>query len=202
VRLIAVVRHGEEEPGGSVMQARSPRPLSPRGRAQAEAAARFLASLTDAAVIASDLPRALETAQVIAGSGREVGADPRLAPIDLGDWEGGPDARLDDLAAEIQRPGGCAPGGESLARLRDRAAAALEDARRSDRHLVIVAHRLPNAVLIAEAMGIPVDHAWQVQQSPGGVSLLIDEGGRLRLGMLNVSPDDPLRRDARAVSVV
>lgn len=41
MRLIAIVQHGEEEQRGSAMRARSGRPPSPRGRAQAEAAGRF-----------------------------------------------------------------------------------------------------------------------------------------------------------------
>ncbi len=201
MRLIAIVRHGEEEQGSSGMEARSARPLSARGRAQAEAAGRFLRGLADARVIASDVPRARETARLIAGPGRPVDEDPRLAPIDLGDWEGAT-GRLDDLAGRLRRRDGRPPGGESMADIGDRARAALADARRDEGDLILVAHRLPNAILIAEAMGFAAEDAWLVQQSHGAVSVLIEEEGRVRPATANVAPLDPLRRGARTVSVV
>lgn len=46
MRLIAIVRHGEEKRGNSGTEARSASPLSALGRAQAEAAGRFLRRLT------------------------------------------------------------------------------------------------------------------------------------------------------------
>lgn len=201
MRLIALVRHGETEAAEAVLAARSRRSLSGRGRAQAAAAAQFLAPVPWARVVASDLPRARETARILADAG-PVEDDPRLAPLDLGDWEGAPLDRTPELERRIREPGGRPPGGESLRQLGDRAWAALEEARRAPGNILLVAHRLTNAVLLARALGLGVDVAWLIQQAPGGVSVLIEERGRIRPALVNVTPLDPLRLESRAVGVV
>jgi broad specificity phosphatase PhoE len=200
VRVVALVRHGEDL-GGERMAARGGAGLSARGRAQARAAGEFLAPL-GAAVCCSPVARARETAEVLS-AGAAVRVLDGLAPLDLGDWEGARADAAAPLAEALQRPGGGAPGGETLEALRARATVALDEARETGGHVVVVAHRMTNAVLLADALGLPPEAAPRVQQDPGAVSLLLeDRGGRLRPAAVNLTPLDPLRIGAAAVRVL
>ena len=78
--VVHLVRHGQVENPGRVLYGRLPGfDLSARGRAQAELLARHFASLPLAAVLASPLERAQQTAAPIAAShGLEVRTDLRL----------------------------------------------------------------------------------------------------------------------------
>ena len=59
---------------------------------------------------------------------------------------------------------------------------------------IVVAHRMVNAVLLAELIGLPLEDAALVQQDPGAISIIAREpSGGLAVQMLNVSPLDPLR---------
>ncbi|HEX9342317.1 MAG TPA: histidine phosphatase family protein [Actinomycetota bacterium] len=77
---IHLVRHGQVENPARVLYGRLPGfNLSARGRAQAELLARYFAAIPVAAVLASPLERAQQTAAPIAAAhGLEVRADPRL----------------------------------------------------------------------------------------------------------------------------
>jgi broad specificity phosphatase PhoE len=87
---LLLIRHGRSQdvvPGSD--ESLDP-PLADVGVQQAEALARRLAPMRIDAVYASDLKRAVSTAQAIAsGRGMEVRQDERLREIWLGDWERG-----------------------------------------------------------------------------------------------------------------
>jgi probable phosphoglycerate mutase len=197
MQLVALLRHGEEDgaaEGRVGLESRSRRGLSPAGRAQAEAARDYLASLDAARVACSGLPRAVETAEIVAG-GRPVDVVPGLAGLDLGDWEGRTAAEMDgDLARVLADADARPPGGESLADLLERTRPAFLGALPEEGDAIVVAHRMVNAVLLAELIGLPLDDAALVQQDPGGISIIAREpSGRLAVQMMNVSPLDPLR---------
>ena len=65
-RSIILVRHGETALNAARVLQPAATPLGPRGFAQAEAVARRLAPMQPGAIVSSDLPRALQTAQAIA----------------------------------------------------------------------------------------------------------------------------------------
>jgi len=77
---VHLVRHGQVANPGRVLYGRLPGfNLSDRGRAQAELLGRYFAAVPLAAVLASPLERAQQTAAPIAAAhGLEVGTDPRL----------------------------------------------------------------------------------------------------------------------------
>lgn len=87
---ILLARHGETEWNAvSRVQGWTDIPLSPRGDAQAEALAVRLARFPLAAVYASDLSRAFETAVPSAARhGLDVRPLPALREKGFGDWEG------------------------------------------------------------------------------------------------------------------
>jgi broad specificity phosphatase PhoE len=83
---ITLVRHAETEANASgIWQGHGDHPLSAVGRGQAEALGRRLADREFDLVVASDLPRAVETGAL---AGFEVKPDPAWREIDIGLWEG------------------------------------------------------------------------------------------------------------------
>src|SRR5438094_10064892 len=63
--------------------------LSTEGRAQADELGKRLAGLDLTEILSSPLPRAVETAERVAGAHKlEVARDPRLTDFHVGRWEG------------------------------------------------------------------------------------------------------------------
>ncbi len=196
--LVALLRHGEEEgaaDGRGGLESRSPRGLSATGRAQAEAAREFLTSLDAPRVASSDRPRAIETARIVA-AGRPVDIVPALGGMDLGEWEGRPASQLPELGRVLSDPALRPPGGESLTDLAARFRVAVMGVLPPEGDAIVVAHRMTNAVLLAELLGLPPQDACLIQQDPGGITILARRGEELRVQMLNLSPLDPLRTRA------
>src|SRR5579864_9102958 len=90
VTRIVAIRHGETTWNAAMrMQGQLDTPLSPRGRWQAGRVGEALAAEALDAVIASDLVRALDTAQAIAARhGLAVSSDPGLRERSFGVFEG------------------------------------------------------------------------------------------------------------------
>src|SRR3954451_13742644 len=130
--LVLYVRHGQTPTTGSTLPGRAPGlHLADKGVGQAEAAAERIAALKAvAAVYASPLERAQETAAPIARErGLRVRTERGLNECDFGSWTGEP---LRDLAKRpewrtVQRyPSGFRfPGGESFVEMQARMVAAL-----------------------------------------------------------------------------
>lgn len=156
-------------------------PLSAEGFAQAEAAARELKEHAFAAVYASPLRRARDTAAAIAAPhGLEVETDPAFRELGFGEWEGltldearGRDTALYEgwaRAPHLVSP----PGGESLQEARERVLAGFERLRAGhpDEIVCLVAHGIPVRILILEALGLGLDRIWSLHSAPTGISEL------------------------------
>jgi broad specificity phosphatase PhoE len=93
---LLLVRHGESTWNAEWrMQGHADPPLSDAGRAQAVALRRLLAGLAPDVVVASDLARARETAELLGHPGAVP--DPRWREADVGRWSG---RLVRDLIAE------------------------------------------------------------------------------------------------------
>jgi broad specificity phosphatase PhoE len=175
-RHIYLARHGETAFNAEHrFQGQLDVPLNAAGRAQAaELAERVAAELPGlAALVASPLARARETAEVV---GRRIGLQPRfddrLKELDVGDWSG-------RLYAEVRAedPDGFAgwlgagwsfraPGGESLTEQRDRVVAGLQDVRAAGAlPALVVCHGGVMRAAIAHARGVEPE-GWQAGQIP------------------------------------
>ena len=136
-----LIRHGETVWNAeSRFQGHQDSPLTPRGIAQAEAAAEYLRSPMLAALYSSDLPRTLQTADPIAPATRlAIVPEPALRERNLGIFEG---LTREEIAAryaeELSRyaerdPEYVVPNGESLRQLHQRGLDVME--RLARRHL-------------------------------------------------------------------
>ena len=88
--LVFLVRHGHIPWDGQKRYVgQSDVPLSPKGRSQAETLRRWFETIPLSRVVASDLTRTCETADIIT-AGRSLGTEriPALREIHLGEWEG------------------------------------------------------------------------------------------------------------------
>ena len=169
--------------------------LCPDGVAQAQAAARALASRPLAAIYSSPLWRARETAEAIATPHRlAVRTVPGFGELCLGLWEGltveEVKAQFPDLYREWRETPEkvTMPNGESLRAVRERVLDGLKSLRADHEGEVVclVAHAATVRVLILEALGLPLGRLWAVQCSPGGLSELEFGSGPATLHRMNV----------------
>jgi broad specificity phosphatase PhoE len=154
--VLILVRHGRTAANAAgLLQGRRDNPLDPVGEAQALAIARALGPVDR--VITSPLQRARSTAAAIS---EDLVVDDRWVELDYGVFDG---KAQGDLAADVwdhwrADPEYAPPGGESLADLDRRVAAALDelaqDAQRSD--VVVVSHVSPIKAAIAWSVGSSV----------------------------------------------
>lgn len=179
---VVLVRHAEtEESARGRCYGRLDVQLSPLGLRQAQALAASLADIALAAVYASRLSRALDTARPIAAAqGLEPVVLAALGELDFGEVEG---LSYDEIEAErpelfrawMDDPARVIfPGGESLADLRARVLPALAELRaRHDREAVaVVAHGGVVRVVLAEALGLEDGALFRLDQAAGGVSIV------------------------------
>lgn len=155
---LLLIRHGETALNAARVLQPADTPLSPRGLAQAQAVAARLAGAGLAGVLASDLPRALQTAQAIAraAGGLPVQTTPLLHERNFGDLRGQPyDALGHDPIAADAAP----PGGESmalfLARVDQAWAQAVQLQRQLGGPLAVVTHGLLIRALLGRQVALP-----------------------------------------------
>ena len=185
-----LARHGESDWNAAKrFQGHSDRPLTPRGRRQAEALASELASSSSLSFIyTSPLRRALETAAVV---GERVGLEPvpveDLREVDVGSWTGlsraEVEARFPDAFGRWLDGGEGWDDGETYAEMSARVLAAL--VRISGPHpggdLLVVSHGGPIRAIQAAAAGMDV-HAYRKLrrvEPNAGVSRVAVEGGKI-----------------------
>jgi len=155
--------------------------LSDKGVRQFEDLAAQLAAVPLAGIYASDLTRALTGAEIIR-RGREAPLQiiPEFREIHFGAWEGLSFTEIaerypDDLQARFRDLNTFRiPGGESLMDVRDRALPRLGDliAQHSQQAFIIVAHAGVNRVILSEALGLPLDHLFRLDQNYGCLNVI------------------------------
>ena len=142
--MILLVRHGETPSNAARVVQTPDTPLSARGREQAQRLAARLAQFPVGRILASDLARAVQTAEALQRATRaQLELEPLLQERNFGDVRGTPYA---ELGYDLFAPDFAPPGGESweaFHRRVDRAwARVLEVARRTPGDLAVVTHGL------------------------------------------------------------
>ena len=196
-RRLYLMRHGDvsyvDESGEPVRPETVP--LTARGREQAEAARAALASVSLDLVVASDLPRTRETAELVA-PGREVELWPELS-----EWRGG---RLDAIppdelevafvgALQVRDEAQRFLGGESLGEALDRVHPAFERlvAREWGTALAVL-HGGVNRILVSYALTGDRTYFGTFEQAPACINVLdLGRDGWI-VRTVNYVPYDPL----------
>ncbi|MFQ5736399.1 MAG: histidine phosphatase family protein [Thermodesulfobacteriota bacterium] len=162
----------------------------------------FLAVEPIKAVYSSDLQRACKGAEIIGGA---LGLKPvkvhALRELHLGRWEGltrqeaaerypdEADFRFQDLAT------GRLKDGESLVELGHRVMPAMEEmaARHRGEPVCVVAHGGVNRVILSDAMGLPIENFFRIEQDYGCLNLVdwFDDGGKV-VKLLNGGPNQEM----------
>ena len=193
-----VARHGQTDYNARrLMQGRSiDAPLNALGRSQGTRLAERFRGETLDAVYTSVLQRAKETAAMVAEPhGLGVTTQERLCEMAWGRLEG---QSIDDVADELRRHaeewragryGEQVGGAETIADVRDRAAAFLEDlvsAHRPGEQVLVVAHgRFMRVLLSTALLGGDLTHMDDYQHSNTGVYQLDHDGVAWHLKVAN-----------------
>ena len=167
-RRLIMLRHGQTVYNATRrMQGHLDTQLSETGIAQARAAASMVAQLGVSKIVASDLSRAADTAEIIADAvGVPVTTDPRLRETHLGAWQGKSHEEVDGA-----HPGARAhwrndatwapPEGESRVQVAQRARPVVDElladyAQWGDSAVLLVAHGGTISALTASLLGFDV----------------------------------------------
>jgi len=175
--------------------------LSAAGRDQAAALRDRMvaAKLAIVEILASPLPRAVETAEIIAAPlGHGVVRDPRLIDFDAGRWEG---QSHKDIGASpeyvrfLENPvDEQIPGGEKISDVRDRVVSSVSQALADNElgaSILIVSHAGPLRVLLAHYLGMNLVNYHRLRLSPASISILRfdSEAGVPRILTINCTAD-------------
>jgi broad specificity phosphatase PhoE len=187
-----LVRHGMTQWNAQKrIMGQSDIPLSAKGRVQARWLARQLRVREIAALYASDLARAHETAHIIAAhrtSPLSVNASSAWRELNFGKWQGLTHAQIamhyqDQLGFFSDPEHHSPPGGESplhmLQRVRTELVTVAQDLDWSARgDVVIVSHSGALRILLCDLLGIPLERQWQLRIDAGSLSALDISLGR------------------------
>jgi broad specificity phosphatase PhoE len=170
---ILLLRHGETALNAARVLQPADTPLSERGQAQARALAARLASERIAAILCSDLPRAMMTAAPLAElSGVPVRTSALLQERNFGALRG---RAYDTLGFDPQVMEEAPEGGESTADFARRVQRAFEEMlahhERLDGDLAVVTHGLLIRVLLAGALKLDAERLLGLQLANTSVSI-------------------------------
>jgi broad specificity phosphatase PhoE len=190
-----LLRHGRTEWNREVrFRGRADLSLDETGHRQAEAAAERVAGWRIVGLYSSPLKRAQETARAVAQRlGLPVQISQGLIDVDYGSWQGlspqeaaARDGSLYRLWMEEPHHARF-PQGESLAEVRERGLATLEElsAKHEEETVLLVSHQVVLKVLLCAALGLDNSHFWQVEQDVSALNIVEKSQGNLRVALLN-----------------
>lgn len=195
VRII-LIRHGQTEWNRiERFRGRVDLPLDDVGLRQAEAVGRRMALEWElAAVYASPLARAVQTAEAIATAcDLAVQPLPGVIDIDYGEWQGLSPQEVSERYPELYRAWLAAPqtvhipGGESLDDVRCRGMAALDEVISGNpgRTIALVSHTVVNRVLLLSILGLDNSRFWSIRQETAAINTIEWEEDVFTLVSLN-----------------
>jgi broad specificity phosphatase PhoE len=176
--IFHLLRHGEHTVQGKICTGRAPGvALSAKGRGEAEAAAERLADAGIAAIYASPLERAQETAGIVAKRlDLPVETTPDLNELDFGEWTG---LTFDEVRKDARWPIwathrslSCIPGGETMRQVQRRVVEVLVELRERhpDDQVVLVSHGDVIRTALVFALGMPLDFYARIEVGTGSLS--------------------------------
>ncbi len=202
---LVLVRHGVTEhtagkrfSGG--LGGRNPG-LTEEGRAQIRATADWLSPLAEAidVVVSSPVRRTQESAEILAARlGKDFATDDGIAEMEFGTWEGLTFEEVrtsypDDLDSWLGSLDATPGGGESFRAVEKRVLATLDHllAAHAGSTALLVSHVTPIKVIVAQALGAPLESVYRMELTPASVSVVsFYSDGRASLRMFNARPTD------------
>lgn len=177
-------------------------PLSDEGKAQIKKTAgvirRYLKNSSSAldAIYASDLSRALVSAEIIADAlGKIPVVEPRIKERHFGGWEG---MSFDEIKEEDPEAfdawardplGHHPPGGESTLEVKERVMPAYYEIteRHKGENVCIVSHGGVLRVILCELMGVPLKNIFRIEQDFAALNVVELHGGYPVLKGVNIT---------------
>jgi len=168
--------------------------LTPRGIEQARALGRRLSGVPITACYTSDYSRAIETATLALGERRvPVRPDPDLRELHYGEWELERESviRKRDPALyglmEAEDPAWRPPGGETVAEVRARTAAALDriTAGHRGQQLLVISHGTAINCLLSAVLGMAETHVFRLDVANCALTEIEERRGRMYVVRLN-----------------
>lgn len=177
--------------------------ITPTGVLQMNRLADFLSTHPIEAIYSSDLQRAVKGARII---GKDLSIEPvevhALRELHLGRWEG---LTREEASERFPEEAGFmfkdlatdkVKGGESLLDLGERVLPALKEIieRHRGKKVCIVAHGGVNRVILAEAMGLPIENFFRIEQDYGCLNVIdyFDDGVEV-VKLLNGGPNQEMQ---------
>ncbi len=186
---VIFVRHGQSESNlAKIFTGQNEVSLTELGRMQAQNTAAFLKDYPIDAIYASDLSRAVETAEPTAKMhGLEIHPCEGLREVFAGKWEGRPYAELQDCYPEsygkwIHDMGhACPDGGESVLHLYHRVAETVDQLVKKHRGecIALFSHATPTRAICCKWFGVPPENMAQIKRIPNAsvsVAEYLDDG--------------------------
>jgi alpha-ribazole phosphatase/probable phosphoglycerate mutase len=155
--------------------------LSPEGEKQLTRLAQQLQTVPLAGIYASNLKRSREGAvRLCQGRDLEPQSIPEFREIHFGVWEGLTFAEIaehypEELASRFQDLANFRiPGGESLVDVRQRVMPRLKEmvAAHPSQSLALVAHAGVNRIILCEALSLPLEHLFRLDQNYGCLNII------------------------------
>lgn len=193
---VIFVRHGQTEWNVTGRyQGQSDVQLTEEGRQQAQKlAANFPVDEIDA-IYASDLTRAMVTAEAIGQRfGLAVQPEAAFRELSFGEWEGLTYQQIvenweDAMANFLQHPDIMEiPGGESFPEVKQRATTRLNELikKHDGQTIVVVAHGAVLRTMLTAALHMPLQYLWSIRQFNTAVNIVrYDEGANPTVELLN-----------------
>lgn len=192
---LILVRHGQTTWNKELKyQGHSDTPLSEEGVRQAELVAERLRHEKVDAVYASDLNRALVTAEKIARRHNlPVGVAADLREIKFGKWEGMKYKAIsegwpDEMEKLYKNPSTVQiPEGETFAELKERAMRGVANIlrRHPEQTVVVVSHGGTIRTILCAVLAIHLDHVWDIKQDNTAVNIIEYHGKRGIVALVN-----------------
>lgn len=168
--------------------------LNERGVRQGNLVAKRLANEKISAIYSSDLLRAQQTAEAIAGyHGLSVITKPEFREINFGIWEGLTYQEIMEdwseiLTAMYDKPGEFGPPqGESFQAVKQRVTYALQECikEHQEQNIVLVSHGGTMRVLLCAALAIGLDKMWSMRQDSSAINIIEYVDNRAIVALVN-----------------
>jgi broad specificity phosphatase PhoE len=172
---IYLIRHGETEWSETGQHTgRTDKPLTDKGRQQAEVARDLLRKVSFGMVLSSPSSRAVETAEIV-GLGSRVQTKDELAEVDYGDYEGLTTKEIRDKVPDWTVWTHPCPNGETLEQAAARARKVIEEIKGTTGSVAVFSHGHMLRIFACAYLGLPPENGQHLQVDTCSISILSHE---------------------------